>query len=136
MGRGCRSSAPWVSAWGWPETSVLPCEGIYVAGWDPWSPCVHALAAAGHQGCTRLWSDPSLPASPLEDSELGTSRKEPAAGGMLLVGLVVGGNGRQGGLVLGVAGHGGVHGHSVSSWVSAAVSPSPASPIGSAPGRQ
>lgn len=77
-----------------------------------------------------------LAASLLQDSELGTSRKEPAPGGMLLVGLVVGGNDRQGGLMLGVAGHGGVHGHSVSSWFLAAVSPSPASPTGSAPGRQ
>lgn len=111
-GRGvCKLSSSGLCPWCGLTPVPSPMTGVYRAGQDPWSPCVHVPLAAGHQGSMRSWSDPS----PSCIQELGTSRKKTGAGdlqekgtgGMLLAGLVVGGDSRRGGLVLGVAGPGG-----------------------------
>lgn len=134
----CKLSSMGVCPRSGPRPVSLPTAGIYGAGWDPRSPCVRVPVAAGHQGCMRSWSDPSPGCIPVPGPWAG-SLQEGAAGGMFLAGLVVGGNGRRGGLVLGVAGPGGARECSVSSIsgrVLAAVSRGPASPMGLAPRRQ
>lgn len=116
----------------WPETSVLPYDR-YLWSWmgslEPLCPCPGGCRTPGlYETVVRPF--PWL--HPRSRTVSSRNLREGAADGMLLAGLVVGGNGRQGGLVLRVASHGGVHGHGR---FSAAASPSPGLPMGSAPGR-
>lgn len=67
----CKLSSTGLCPWCGLTPEPSPLTGVYRAGQDPWSPCVHVRLAAGHQGSTR--SDPS----PSCIHELGTSRKKP-----------------------------------------------------------